>query len=263
VFTARAVSPSCRRLTSCTRLYNSPTECTTISEFNSFADDTCFHQGNTGFAYQFPNVSFYSDPTCSTEPPTDTKVLPQTCTHVTAWPANTNVASQWSLSDIPFIPTAAPTTQPSAAPTPSAYGKGYLYVDLYENRGCSGAIRAVTGVPTETCLTSYDDDDSAEPTGSMKYTCYGCKSCTARCTCCYCNSVITFNVVLVFTAVSVTQQFSDTECKNEITSVQNDLSCRNIIGRAGSAKGMCNSDDSKLPLPASNFTTKVYATTQT
>jgi hypothetical protein len=63
---------------------------------------------------------------------------------------------------------------------------------------------------------------------------------------------------IVIIAVSVTQKFADLECTQQLTSVQNDLSCRNIVGRAGSAKGMCNSDDSKLPLPAGNFTTVVY-----
>jgi hypothetical protein len=157
------------------RLYNSPTECTTISGFNAFLNDNCFYNGNKGFAYQWPNVTFFDDAECSTEP-TSESILPQTCNTVTQFPANTHVASQWALSDIPYEPTGLPTYAPTPMPTPAAYGPGYLYVNFYHDKGCTGEIVAVTGRPTDTCLVAYEDATSTTPTGSYKFTCYGGRS---------------------------------------------------------------------------------------
>lgn len=61
-------------------------------------------------------------------------------------------------------------------------------------------------------------------------------------------------------AQSTTYKYSDANCQTQVETVSNDLNCRNVIGRAGSARGLCNSDASELPLPASNFTSKLYAT---
>ena len=156
-------------------LYNAPGECTTISAFESFMDDTCFHNGNNGFAYQWPNVTFYAgDSTCGTTP-TQVESLPQSCQAVAQYPADIHVATQWSLSEIPFIPTMAPSAPPTALPTEAAYDKGFVYVNLYESSGCSGPIAAVTGRPTETCLVAYEDSNSATATGSYMFTCYGGK----------------------------------------------------------------------------------------
>lgn len=49
--------------------------------------------------------------------------------------------------------------------------------------------------------------------------------------------------------------YSDTECQVLKGKTTNELGCHNILGRAGSANGVCNSDTSRLPLPASNFST--------
>mmetsp|Transcript_125656 Transcript_125656/g.246258 ORF Transcript_125656/g.246258 Transcript_125656/m.246258 type:complete len:739 (+) Transcript_125656:70-2286(+) len=212
-------------------LYNTADACDTISTFNTFKDDTCFHNGNVGFAYQWPNVTVYDgDSTCSGEPTTNS-ALPQDCQLVTVFPADTKVASQWSYSDIPYVPTAAPTIPPTAAPTPAAYSAGYVYVNFYEERGCSGPVVAVTGHPTETCLMRYEDGSSSAATGSIKYTCYGDQSMTA--------------------------EYTDTNCQVPLGNTTNTLGCRNALGRFGSAQGMCNSDNSRLPLPAHNFTTEL------
>ena len=56
----------------------------------------------------------------------------------------------------------------------------------------------------------------------------------------------------------MTEAFTDTECKVPVGSTTNSLGCRNTVGRFRSAEGKCTSDDSRLPLPASNFTTEMY-----
>jgi hypothetical protein len=55
----------------------------------------------------------------------------------------------------------------------------------------------------------------------------------------------------------MTQKYSDTNCQVQLGNTTNLLGCRASLGRFGSAEGVCNSDNSRLPLPASNFTTNM------
>jgi hypothetical protein len=55
---------------------------------------------------------------------------------------------------------------------------------------------------------------------------------------------------------SVTNQYTtytDLECSEGATINDRDMTCSNIIGRFGSAKGMCNSDASALPIPVGKY----------
>lgn len=57
--------------------------------------------------------------------------------------------------------------------------------------------------------------------------------------------------------MSTTARYSDTNCQTPMGNTTNNLDCRPLFGRAGSVAGMCNSDSSRLPLPAANFTTEL------
>jgi hypothetical protein len=55
---------------------------------------------------------------------------------------------------------------------------------------------------------------------------------------------------------AVTNQYTtytDLECSEGATINDRDMTCNNIIGRFGSAKGMCNSDASALPMPMGKY----------
>lgn len=60
-----------------------------------------------------------------------------------------------------------------------------------------------------------------------------------------------------FADMSMTTRFSDTNCQTPLGNTTNTLNCRSIVGRFGSVGGGCNSDTSRLPLPAANFTTEM------
>ena len=53
----------------------------------------------------------------------------------------------------------------------TVYNNGFAYVNFYSEKSCSGDIIAVAGKPTNVCIVAYEDDTSATPTGSYKYTC--------------------------------------------------------------------------------------------
>ena len=203
-----------------------------INQFESYQNNYCFHNAdNTGFSYQFPKVNYYDNPTCSNAP-NSTVSLPTTCAPVTVYPANENpYAVQWYYGEVPYIASPAPTATPTAAPTKSAYEPGFVYVNFYNNYGCTGSIVAVTGRPSGVCITSYDDPNSAKATGSYMFTCNA--------------------------DYSVTAQYSDAECMVPMTNYSTALGCRSLLGRFGSAEGVCSSDDSQLPLPSDTFVTEM------
>lgn len=157
------------------RLYDAPGVCDVKASFNSFQNDYCFHNGNNGFAYEYPTVNYYQgNPTCDGAPSTS-QTVPTTCVPVAAYPADTLVASQFFYGYVPYVPSDAPTVSPTAAPTPESYSAGYVYANFYTGKGCTGDIVAVTGRPTDTCLVAYEDGTTAEPTGSYMFTCSGGK----------------------------------------------------------------------------------------
>ena len=51
--------------------------------------------------------------------------------------------------------------------------QGYVYVNFYEESGCTGNIVSVEGRPTNVCLQAYGDVNSATVTGSYIFTCAG------------------------------------------------------------------------------------------
>lgn len=154
-------------------MYDAPGTCDVIASFNSYQNDHCFHNGNNGFAYEYPNVQYYpGNPTCDGAP-TETETLPDGCVAVAEYPANTAVATQWFYGYVPYVPSDAPTTSPTAAPTAESYDAGFLYANFYSGQGCQGEILAVVGRPTETCLVAYEDATTSEPSGSYKFTCSG------------------------------------------------------------------------------------------
>jgi hypothetical protein len=68
-------------------------------------------------------------------------------------------------------------TSPSVTDTTDeTLDKGFVYVNFYSGKSCSGSIVAVDGHPTKTCIKTYQDEDSATATGSMMYTCSGGKA---------------------------------------------------------------------------------------
>lgn len=47
--------------------------------------------------------------------------------------------------------------------------------------------------------------------------------------------------------------YTDLECKEGEVQNDRDLGCGDIVGRFGSAKGVCNSDPTQLPLPVGKY----------
>jgi hypothetical protein len=58
---------------------------------------------------------------------------------------------------------------------------------------------------------------------------------------------------------SLYQEFSDDNCEMLISNSvsNNELGCRTILGRYGSVKSICSTEDSTLPLPSNKFVSKV------
>ena len=57
--------------------------------------------------------------------------------------------------------------------------------------------------------------------------------------------------------MSYAEQFSDTACTQSVVTIQNVLTCANMVGQYGSSRGLCNADPSVLPVPAGNYSTDV------
>lgn len=211
-------------------LYNAPGVCDVPAEFNSFLNKNCI-RGSTqkSYSFDYPNVIFYNDATCTTVDRTE--AIPTTCVAVAQYPANNQVAAQWFYGYVPYEDSAAPTMVPTAAPTQTSYDDGFVYVNFYEDSGCTGTILAVEGRPTGVCLQAYGDPNSNTVTGSYIFTCAG--------------------------DYSHTYKFTDANCKVPLASTSNQLRCSNQLGTFRSVQGMCNADPSKLPLTTSTYVTDI------
>lgn len=56
---------------------------------------------------------------------------------------------------------------------PEVYSNGFVYVNVYDDNACNGNVISVSGRPTNVCLLAYEDESSATPTGSYRYSCDG------------------------------------------------------------------------------------------
>ena len=59
--------------------------------------------------------------------------------------------------------------------TGATYPDGFVYTNFYGQQNCAGPVVAAAGHPTNKCIITYQDHDSATPTGSVIYTCNGGK----------------------------------------------------------------------------------------
>ena len=63
-------------------------------------------------------------------------------------------------------PVSNPSINPTAAPT---IGRGWFYLNQYQEESCGGPIVSVSAIPTGFCMVEYDTDKKA--IGSRKYDC--------------------------------------------------------------------------------------------
>ena len=112
--------------------------------------------------------------------------------------------------------------------------------------------------PTNKCIITYNDHDSATPTGSVIYSCNGGKQKLAVSPSPHCPNHASNNFLFSYADTFFTTPYTDTQCTVPGLAFTQSLACSNAqANNYASGQGFCNKDPTVIPVPGAAFTTEV------